>query len=341
LTELNVENLSKSYDKKNYILKKLNFKIHDGELVSILGPSGCGKTTTLRIIAGLLEQTDGNILVDNSDVSNVPVHKRNFGMVFQSYALFPHLTVFENVAFGLKRRHETIEDIKNKVAKMLRITGLEKLAQRLPKELSGGQQQRVSLARALVVNPRLLLMDEPLSNLDDKLRISMRDEIRKLQQELHITSIFVTHDQEECFAISDRVAVMNNGRIEQFDTPQMIYNHPKTIFVAQFIGYSNFLKVDQISENNKFLVQGVELTCSQKSSNATCLTIRPDRIKFGKGANTIEGIISSVTYLGTAYRYIINTKIGELKIDWPGERIELNQKVTLHLDENALIPLEG
>lgn len=339
MPELTVRNLSKSYDQKNYILKNLNFQIHDGELVSVLGPSGCGKTTTLRMIAGLLNQTDGNILIDEEDISSLPVHKRNFGMVFQSYALFPHLNVFDNVAFGLKQQHVAKTIIKDKVNKMLTTTGLEKLAKRFPNELSGGQQQRVSLARALVINPRLLLMDEPLSNLDAKLRVSMREEIRKLQQELHITSIFVTHDQEECFAISDRVAVMNNGKIEQFDTPQMIYNHPKTIFVARFIGYANFLKIDQVVDGQNYIVSGTNLTVEANVKDAQYLTIRPDRIKVGRGKNEIKGQVLSITYLGNAYRYIIETKLGELKMDWPGEKLNLNQEVTINLDEEALLPL--
>ena len=246
MANLEVKDLAKSYNGKTKVLKDISFSVKNGDLVSILGPSGCGKTTTLRIIAGLIPATDGQVLVDGEDVGKVPVYKRNFGMVFQSYALFPHMTVFNNVAFGLKMKKMSKSDIQKRVDQILKITGLSKLASRYPKELSGGQQQRVSLARALVVNPQLLLMDEPLSNLDAKLRIKMRSEIRELQQKLKMTVLFVTHDQRECFAISDKVLIMKDGKIDQYDTPENIFHHPSSEYVARFIGYDNFINVDEI-----------------------------------------------------------------------------------------------
>lgn len=343
MAELEIRDLEMSYDKHHQILKGLHLQIKDGELVSILGPSGCGKTTTLRIIAGLLQQNDGQILVDGSDVSQLPVHKRQFGMVFQSYALFPHLTVFENVAFGLKQRKVAKVQIKQQVTEILEITGLQDLANRYPAELSGGQQQRVSLARALVVNPRLLLLDEPLSNLDAKLRVSMREEIRRLQQQLKMTAIFVTHDQQECFAISDRVAVMNQGKIEQFDTPQKIYSAPQTEFVARFIGYENFLPVSK-NNGNQYQVGEKSFKAATEVSNATVLTIRPDRIQIveTEAENTIEGRVQSSTYLGKSYRYIVMTALGELKVDQLGfDRLSDGAEVHLHLPQNALLALQS
>ncbi len=208
-----------SYDKKNMVLKDLNLEIRKGELLSLLGPSGCGKTTTLRVIAGLMPTVGGSFLLDGQEMTDVPVHARSFGMVFQSYALFPHLTVRDNIAFGLKLRKVDKEEMQRRVEEMARICGIDAFLDRVPRNLSGGQRQRVALARALVIQPKLLLLDEPLSNLDAQLRIQMRTVIKRIQRELGITTVFVTHDQEECFSISDRVAVMDKGKIVQCDTP--------------------------------------------------------------------------------------------------------------------------
>lgn len=342
MAELEIRDLEMSYDKHHQILKDLNLRIKDGELVSILGPSGCGKTTTLRIIAGLLQQTGGQVLVDGEDVSKLPVHKRQFGMVFQSYALFPHLTVFDNVAFGLKQRKVAKTEIQQRVTEILTTTGLQALGKRFPAELSGGQQQRVSLARALVVNPRLLLLDEPLSNLDAKLRVTMREEIRRLQQQLKMTAMFVTHDQEECFAISDRVAVMNQGKIEQFDTPQNIYRAPKTVFVARFVGYENFLPVTG-EDGVWYQSHDQRLEAAEAVPAATALTIRPDRIQLvaNAGQNTVAGRVESSTYLGNAYRYIVATTLGALKVDHVGfERLPDGTEVQLHFPQEALLALQ-
>lgn len=353
MAELAVTDLEMSYTKGKPILKDLNLTVHDGELVSILGPSGCGKTTTLRIIAGLLPQTGGQVAVDDQDVSKTPVHKRGFGMVFQSYALFPHLTVANNVAFGLKRQHVAKAEQTKRVAEILQLTGLAALADRYPAELSGGQQQRVSLARALVVKPRLLLLDEPLSNLDAKLRVTMREEIRRLQQQLHMTAIFVTHDQEECFAISDRVAVMNQGQIEQFDTPEAIYHRPRTAFVARFVGFENIFKVKAATTTGLAvtattattaapLTLTVPATASQPTAETPAfLTIRPNQIVFADaGPNLVGGSLTSRTYLGNAYRYTVATPLGQLRVDEISTTPrQVGAAVSLQLPPAALVSL--
>lgn len=236
--ELLLDRVHKTYD-GTVAVDRVTLAIHRGELVSLLGPSGCGKTTTLRMVGGFIQPTEGAIFLRGRDVTRLEPHKRDTAMVFQSYALFPHLSVVENVAFGLRRRRVPGAEVQRRVAAMLELLHLNGMEKRLPRQLSGGQQQRVAVARALVVNPAVLLLDEPLSNLDAKLRASTRIELRRIQQELGLTAIFVTHDQEEAMAISDRIAVMNKGLVEQVGTTHQIYEQPATPFVATFIGSSN------------------------------------------------------------------------------------------------------
>ncbi|MGL4346381.1 MAG: ABC transporter ATP-binding protein [Cellulosilyticaceae bacterium] len=337
LNQINV-----SYDGKKNILEGLNLDIQKGELVSLLGPSGCGKTTTLRVVAGFVEPTGGEFILDGEDLTNVPVHKRNFGLVFQSYALFPHLSVYDNVAFGLKLRKMDKKQMDVKVKEVLEVCGLTELASRFPKQMSGGQRQRVALARALVIEPKLLLLDEPLSNLDAKLRVNMRVEIKRLQKKLGITTLFVTHDQEECFSISDKVAVMNQGIIEQYDTPENIYKRPRTEFVARFIGFENFIKLTK-SEGNCY--QDETGNCFGVESDAypdQCLgTIRPDDILIataGEKENTVTGTIQVRTFLGKAYQYEVKTPIGTLVVNGQTEAIyETGQSLTLVLPAHKII----
>ncbi len=340
---INLQNINVSYDKKNNILENLNLKVKKGELVSLLGPSGCGKTTTLRVVAGFIEPTAGKFLLGDKDYTKIPVHNRNFGLVFQSYALFPHLTVEENVAFGLKMKKTPKEEIKTKVAEILETVDMGHLAKRYPKELSGGQRQRVAIARALVIEPSLLLLDEPLSNLDAKLRLKMRVEIRKLQQKLGITTLFVTHDQEECFSISDRVAVLNKGVIEQFDTPENIYSNPATEFVARFVGFENFFDLNKISEDTYENASGVKLKVTRtKESSKAKGTIRPDDIKIVDEVleNTVEGTIEIRTFLGKAYQYDVKTAIGNIIVNSENSVVyEKGDKIKLQLPANKIVIL--
>lgn len=338
---VDLKNICVSYDGKTNILEGLDLAIQEGELVSLLGPSGCGKTTTLRVVAGYIDPSAGDFLVDGDNFTKVPVHKRNFGIVFQSYALFPHLTVKENVAFGLRMRKMNKATIDQKVDEMLEICGLSEYKDRLPKQMSGGQRQRVALARALVIEPKLLLLDEPLSNLDAKLRVQMRVEIKRLQKKLGITTIFVTHDQEECFSISDRVAVMNQGVIEQYDTPEHIYAKPKTEFVARFIGFENFIEVTR-TDTSIYSSQGVdfqvEVPCDKTQAK---ITIRPDDIEIVKRArssNCIQGTVMVRTFLGKSYQYEVETALGTLVVNGAGNDVyETGSTMKLHLPSHKIV----
>lgn len=338
---MELKDIDVRYDKKKLVLKGLNLNVKEGELVSLLGPSGCGKTTTLRVVAGFIEPQNGVFSVGGDDLTKVPVHKRNFGIVFQSYALFPHLSVYDNVAFGLKMRKRKTEEIDQKVKEILEICGLTEFKSRFPQQMSGGQRQRVALARALVIEPKLLLLDEPLSNLDAKLRINMRMEIKRIQKKLGITTLFVTHDQEECFSISDKVAVMNQGVIEQFDTPEQIYQRPETEFVARFIGFENFLPLKK--GKNGYETETGEIFTVEMERNGTNFmgTIRPEDIQVaeaGQTNNVLEGIIGVRTFLGKTYQYEVLTRVGKLLVNRPAdESYEEGKKIRLYLPETRLI----
>lgn len=298
------------------VVKQLNLTIEQGELVSLLGPSGCGKTTTLRMIAGLLEPSSGSIKLDNKEIIPIPTHKRDIGLVFQNYALFPHLTIFENVAYGLKRKKVPKNEIATRVKEALASVQLTGLEDRLPTQLSGGQQQRVALARSLVLNPSIILFDEPLSNLDAKLRQFLRVEIRQLQKKHGFTALFVTHDQEEAMVLSDRIAVMYNGKISQLGTPTEIYQEPANSFVANFIGETNMLSVTNISEGkNTFeatLKTGESIkVMKRKSSKAKdkVIMFRPEHteiVKTGGQApelnrNYLTGKVEYIHFVGAKY----------------------------------------
>jgi putative spermidine/putrescine transport system ATP-binding protein len=293
----------------------LDLQIHDGELLALLGPSGCGKTTTLRMIAGFVMPTAGTVQFGDHDVTRLPVHKRNVGMVFQGYALFPHLNVARNVEFGLRVRNWDAQRRAKKVAEMLRWVQLEAMAERHPKALSGGQQQRVALARAMAIEPDVLLLDEPFSALDAKLRTQMRTEIRELQQDARITSVFVTHDQEEAMAIADRIGVMNQGRLEQLGSSEDLYRRPASRFVATFIGKCNLLE-GQVSGPGCFettLGRTMQFEGSRKSGPGA-LCFRPEQARLSvmapEGVNVIPVNLRTATYLGPLTEYDVETQAG-------------------------------
>lgn len=340
---LNLSDICVSYDKKHNVLEGLNLEIEEGELVSLLGPSGCGKTTTLRVVAGFIEPVSGEFVLDGENLTHVPVHKRNFGLVFQSYALFPHLTVYDNVAFGLKVKKMNKDEINKKVMDILEVCDLKGFEKRFPAELSGGQRQRVALARALVVEPKLLLLDEPLSNLDAKLRINMRVEIKRLQSKLGITTLFVTHDQEECFSISDKVAVMNGGVIEQYDTPENIYSTPKTEFVARFIGFENFLDLKHEQGNIYTAKDGSQFTVDNgQEKDVGKGTIRPDNIQIvplsNNTENTIVGKVLVRTFLGKSYQYELETPLGTIVVNGGNDELfETGDQMRVYLPANKIV----
>ncbi len=296
-----------------------NLSVQRGEFVSFLGPSGCGKTTTLRMVAGFEFPTAGSIEMDGKDITGIRPNQRNIGMVFQSYALFPNMTVADNIGFGLSVAHAPKPEIKQRVTEMLSLIKLEQLGGRYPYQLSGGQQQRVALARALAIRPQLLLLDEPLSALDAKIRVSLRNEIRAIQRQLGITTIYVTHDQEEALSLSDRVVVMNQGLIEQVGAPFEIYNFPKTVFVAQFVGTLNTIKATVVDPAAGALaLDGQTLYTAQplakQQPGATVqIALRPELLapeSTGQGdENQLTGTVENVIFLGAVVR--IHLRVGE------------------------------
>jgi ABC-type Fe3+/spermidine/putrescine transport system ATPase subunit len=311
IVDLRLENIGRSFGSLK-VIEELSLDIYKGELCCLLGPSGCGKTTLLKIINGLLEPDKGNVILAGNNITTLPCQKRDLGMVFQNYALFPHMDVFGNVAYGLKRRHVGKEDIARRVEESLSLVRLSGYDKRRVHELSGGQQQRVALARALVIEPRALLLDEPLSNLDAKLRADMRDEIKRIQSHLGITTVYVTHDQEEAMSIADRIVVMNNGDIEQTGTPREIYENPETQFVASFVGNINFIPGEYSGKELKLFGQTYSVNgVSDISAGGVTCAVRPERVRLGPaGESAINGVISRSAYYGSVVRYDITVGDG-------------------------------
>ncbi|MFT4158287.1 MAG: ABC transporter ATP-binding protein [Microbacterium sp.] len=309
-TRVQLQGIVKSYS-GNTVLHGVDLDIAPGEFVSLLGPSGCGKTTLLRVLAGLEIADEGAVLLGGRNVSRVPTNKRDIGMVFQSYSLFPHLRVVDNTAFGLRRRGAKKADAATRALDALALVGLADFADRFPHQLSGGQQQRVALARALVTEPKVLLLDEPLSALDAKVRVQLRDEIRRIQLRLGITTVFVTHDQEEALAVSDRIAVMNSGRIEQIGSPEQLYTTPSTAGVAAFVGLSSV--VQGIADGDHVTVWGQRLPLQSPATGPVDVYLRPENVFFAAGADAAtEGLVEESTFLGSMRRTLVRTESGEL-----------------------------
>jgi len=318
--EVKFENITKKFN-ETVAVDNVSCIFEAGTLTTLLGPSGCGKTTSLRIIAGLERATSGKILVDNEDVTILPATDRDVSMVFQSYALFPHMSVIENVSYGLKMINVNKEEYTEKALETLKLVNLDGYENRMPSELSGGQQQRVAVARAIVLKPKVLLFDEPLSNLDAKLRRQVREDIREIQQKLGVTTIYVTHDQEEALAISDKVIVMNKAVIAQQGSPKDLYNFPKNKFVANFIGDANDVSAEIINKQSntfelKLAEMSVKIESNQDLNDKVTLALRPEKIKIERNNdnNCIHATIKNASFVGSSYQYILNSKIGNLYV---------------------------
>ena len=335
-----LEGVSKRFGKAAAV-KNVSLAIGDGEFFSLLGPSGCGKTTTLRMIAGFEVPDEGRLLIQGRDVTFVPPNRRPVNMVFQQYALFPHMSIYDNVAFGLKVKGVPRREHRERIAEVLRVVELESLERRRPRQLSGGQQQRVALARALVNRPAALLLDEPLGALDVKLRRQMQLELKRIQHELGTTFVYVTHDQEEALAMSDRIAVMNGGLVEQIGSPREMYEHPQTAFVADFIGSLNALDltVDELVGAYAIMRLGeterivVPVDSGARAGDAIRAAVRPERVQIGpvagagaEGGTRLEGAVTQVVYLGMYTQFHVDTKVGRV--------------VSHRLADEVLAPLE-
>ena len=326
----------------------VSLHIEPGEFITLLGPSGCGKTTTLRMVAGFEVPTSGSIFLGDEKINNLTPDKRDTAMVFQSYALFPHYDVFNNISYGLRMNKLPEKIISEKVAAIIELVGLTGMEKRYPNEISGGQQQRVALARALVMEPGVMLFDEPLSNLDAKLRISMRTEIRKIQRRLGVTSIYVTHDQSEAMALSDKIIIMNKGHIEQIGTPEEIYQRPASEFVADFIGRANFMKAVIRGQNEKgvfveiygkeLCVQGNRAT-TYTSGESVTIVVRPESISVGREGQ-FDGVITMSTFMGAHAEYFV--QLGDVVLDveqlnpMGTQMFKENEKVRIHMNENSV-----
>jgi iron(III) transport system ATP-binding protein len=351
--QISVHDIVKRFG-KNEVVGRSSFTIKEGELFTLLGPSGCGKTTLLRLIAGFYAPDEGEVRFDGRSVNDVPPHARGIGMVFQNYALWPHMTVTDNVAYGLKLRKTASSEIAQRVQAVLFKVKLEGLGDRYPGQLSGGQQQRVALARALVLNPKILLLDEPLSNLDAKVRIQVRAEIRKLQKELGITTVYVTHDQEEALTLSDRILVFNKGRVFQVGTPRQLYERPENPFVADFIGINNMLPGvvasagKDVCSIRTVLGEISALPNGDLKPEEHCIAcIRPENIAIGApagGSNRLKGRMSFAAYLGNTLRYDFDLGQGitikaDVRDPWHHETLAVGAEVELGFAPSSTIAI--
>lgn len=350
VVDVKLEKVTKRFG-KTVAVESVDLFVRKGELFGIIGPSGCGKTTTLRLIAGLEYPDDGRIFFGDKDVTFTKPYERNVAMVFQNYALWPHMTVYENIAYGLKLRKIPQMEIKQRIRRVLELTKLEGLESRYPTQLSGGQQQRVALARALVVEPDVLLLDEPLSNLDAKLRVEMRSELKNIVKKTDITTIYVTHDQEEAMNICDRIALMNNGKVVQIGEPKELYFNPKSFFVATFMGKSNVLEGKVVSIQPTIVaIDNLTLYVDKKLGESLLnkkvyIVIRPENIKLvdfttydDKSKNILEGIVTSVSFLGS--HYMITLDVGEKNLNVLSnvtEEIRQGHRLKIYIPPNNIM----
>lgn len=345
---LEIHDLTKTFQQQPAV-DHIHLEVEKGTFLSLLGPSGCGKTTTLRMIAGFEKQDHGSIKLDGKSIDHLPPYKRNMGFVFQSYALFPHMTVEQNIAYGLEQRHYSKTEIKQEVARVLEMVQLTGFEKRKPKQLSGGQQQRVALARALVIKPNLLLLDESLSALDKKLRVEMQMELKQIQQEVGITTLFVTHDQEEAMTLSDQIAIMRNGKIVQMDDPRSVYRHPVNTFVANFIGESNVLEGKILVSEKKYFLQLADesrlplpkntLQVDDHVNQTRKIIVRPEDIQLAFSPPDdyqCVGILKFVTYVGNRSIYIVESLGQEIKVQvqhpFEGSAVQVGDQVYLKWD---------
>jgi len=352
MVELELRNLTKKFSDV-IAVDDVSLKQNSGEFVTFLGPSGCGKTTALRLIAGFIEPTSGDIYIAGEKVTDLPPNKRDVGFVFQTWACFPHMTVFENIAYGLKLRKWSKSDIKKKVYEIMKLVDLTELKDKKPPQLSGGQQQRVAVARALAIEPRVLLMDEPLSNLDAKLRERVRFEIKDLQRRLKITTVYVTHDQTETFVLADRMVIMNQGKVIQIGTPQEIYHHPKTAFVIDFLGRSNFLegKVSQMDPSKDLIeittpigVVKASYNSRFKEKDSVLMSIRPEFIRIfqfpGEAEgfqNIFEGQVSHTIFMGSSIHLTIRSENVNLTKDVPiTSPLKVNDRIIMAFNKSEI-----
>jgi len=342
--EVKFENITKKFN-ETVAVDNVSCSFEAGTLTTLLGPSGCGKTTSLRIIAGLERATEGKILIDNEDVTILPATDRDVSMVFQSYALFPHMSVIENVSYGLKMINISKEEYTEKALETLKLVNLEGYENRMPSELSGGQQQRVAVARAIVLKPKVLLFDEPLSNLDAKLRRQVREDIREIQQKLGVTTIYVTHDQEEALAISDKVIVMNNAVIAQEGSPKVLYNFPKNKFVASFIGDANVVQAQITNKQSntydlKIAEMNIQIKSDKDLNNSVSIALRPEKISIdrNKSDNCILATINNASFVGSSYQYILNSKAGKLYVvsGETNDIFKVDEEVFLNLNKQDI-----
>jgi spermidine/putrescine transport system ATP-binding protein len=347
--DVRLEQLTKRFDDVAAV-DQIDLEVERGRFFALLGPSGCGKTTTLRMIGGFEEPTSGRIYLDGRDVVDLPPYRRDVNTVFQSYALFPHLSIFENVAFGLRRKGLRGAELRTRVVEALELVGLAGVENRKPRQLSGGQQQRIALARSLVNRPRVLLLDEPLGALDLKLRKEMQLELKRIQHDVGITFIHVTHDQEEAMTMADRIVIMNSGRIEQAGTPDDLYERPRTAFVANFLGVSNLLDGVLAGDDRVRLSDGTEVLVPKAAlagrSGPVAIGIRPEKIRVGEDhPNRLAGRITETAYIGVSTQYLVDTPAGSVAVyvqnDRPGGAgMQAGETVSLSWDPECTFVIE-